>query len=84
MVYGQEGFGQSGWYRGYYFDIRPGQVISCPGFLFVSLVEKFIKRRMKMKRELTNVMTGKMEAGVLRRKAPLAIAAALIAFSLMG
>ena len=37
-----------------------------------------------MKRELTNVMTGKMEAGVLRRKAPLAIAAALIAFSLMG
>ena len=37
-----------------------------------------------MKRELTNVMTGKMEAGVLRRKASLAIAAALIALSLMG
>lgn len=37
-----------------------------------------------MKRELTNVMTGKMAAGMLRRKASLAIAAALIALSLMG
>ena len=84
MVYGQEGFGQSGWYRGYYFDIRPGQVISCPGFLFVSLIEIFSKRRMKMKRELTNAMTGRKMAGGLRKKAHLAIAAALIAISLMG
>ena len=37
-----------------------------------------------MKRELTNVMTGKTAAEVLRRKASLAVAAALIALSLMG
>ena len=37
-----------------------------------------------MKRELTNVMTGRTAEGKLRRKASLAIAAALIALSLMG
>ena len=37
-----------------------------------------------MKRELTNAMTGRKMAGGLRKKAHLAIAAALIAISLMG